>query len=797
MSPGDINPFDKETFGLDLNIFGPLLRADLTSTPTPFQISCPLDGSDFRDPKAGDSFVLNLNDTTSHVTSGFQHHATFLTHKQWLRTTSQLLAAILQGLGVFHPDGYFATLHSDLNLAKGVALGDIGKAIGSLNKYFKSPPLADDFEWQQCVRCLQVCGTTVTKDHLKAQLITCNGVIDAAKSSILNQMCSNYRKDLLTQKDAAHAAAADHAVMQIISENPPPFSADLHILEWAKREATAKKASLMVQIEEKARTKAKANYETFLVAAELQYTNDVKAVQEDYNKRLAEARKEWEAQLVSLKADLKAQYHDKKATLKHNRLIGRTSTRKSRHPDPLQATTRQRSRSHSCARSELSYEEPTLHTSLFPTEPPFNATQIINVPDDRMITNETGHGNSPMPKADTPLAPTVAQDPVMQLLLSIQKQLQKTDQRLEQTDQCLATIERGKRPHDPSWDDTTDYNAYRIDDLEYGQIPTAPGKEPTPVYEDKLVHDRTIRWGGSAFNQSECLKDEMDERNDDEPKKALDDILNEIHDDGEEFVEQGRCSLAALRGTAEYPITLFDSQASSTPRPPPKQENRLPVLTRQGTLSYATKAGMNKPVMPPARNAAQTTNKPHNQPLLNKQLEDPKVTHALIVAHAHATFGVTIPFQKSTPKATIVEAYKMAAAAARAASPTPPRTVAPQPSAPSRPNPNSNPNRPNTTLTSTWTIRRNSGCAGLPFTKPYGGDATTLVRYLQDAIRATSQGRSPPIDLLGGRWSWNQPNNFVLIFAEQPSIEQVWKYHKVILKPFDDSFQLIPSRGFI
>ena len=122
--------------------------------------------------------------------------------------------------------------------------------------------------------------------------------------------------------------------------------------------------------------------------------------------------------------------------------------------------------------------------------------------------------------------------------------------------------------------------------------------------------------------------------------------------------------------------------------------------------------------------------------------------------------------------------------------------AAPQPSAPSCPNPNSNPNRPNTTLTSTWTIQRNSGCAGLPFTKPYGGDATTLVRYLQDAIRATSQGRSPPIDLLGGRWSWNQPNNFVLIFAGQPSIEQVQKYCKVILKPFDDSFQLIPSRGF-
>jgi hypothetical protein len=99
-------------------------------------------------------------------------------------------------------------------------------------------------------------------------------------------------------------------------------------------------------------------------------------------------------------------------------------------------------------------------------------------------------------------------------------------------------------------------------------------------------------------------------------------------------------------------------------------------------------------------------------------------------------------------------------------------------------------------LTTTWTIRRNSGCADLPFTKLFSGDATTLVHYLQDAIRATSQGRLPPIDLLGGRWSWNQPNNFVLIFAGQPSIENMRKYCNVILNLFDSSFQLIPSRGF-
>ena len=128
-SSPDVNPFDKDTFGLDPNIFGPLLKEDLTSTPPPFQVRRPLEGTDFSDEKAGDSFVLDLDDTTSHVAVGFQHHATFLTREQWLRTTSQLLTAILTGIGTFRPDQYYQALSSDLNPDEGEALEDIGKAL--------------------------------------------------------------------------------------------------------------------------------------------------------------------------------------------------------------------------------------------------------------------------------------------------------------------------------------------------------------------------------------------------------------------------------------------------------------------------------------------------------------------------------------------------------------------------------------------------------------------------------------------------------------------------------------------
>jgi hypothetical protein len=212
-----------------------------------------------------------------------------------------------------------------------------------------------------------------------------------------------------------------------------------------------------------------------------------------------------------------------------------------------------------------------------------------------MITDETDKGKSPMPKADASLAPTTVQDLVMQLLLSIQRQLEKTDQCLKQTNQCLASIEHGKCPHDSLWDDATDYNNFCIDVVDYKQMPTTLGKEPTPIFENKLVCNRNVCWGGSTLNHTNYLKEEMDEGEDEQP---LDDILTEIHEDGQAYVEQGRRCLGASHGMAKNPIILTNSQTDSSPPPLQKQENHLPFLTCQGILSYAVKAGENKPALP-------------------------------------------------------------------------------------------------------------------------------------------------------------------------------------------------------
>jgi len=38
--------------------------------------------------------------------------------------------------------------------------------------------------------------------------------------------------------DADHAQAWDQIVLRVITANPPPFNADLHVLKWIEQEAT-------------------------------------------------------------------------------------------------------------------------------------------------------------------------------------------------------------------------------------------------------------------------------------------------------------------------------------------------------------------------------------------------------------------------------------------------------------------------------------------------------------------------------------------------------------------------------
>jgi hypothetical protein len=388
-------------------------------------------------------------------------------------------------------------------------------------------------------------------------------------------------------------------------------------------------------------------------------------------------------------------------------------------------------------------------------------TSVNLAPNSERYTAEPD-GNSPTPKADVPLVSSAPADLIMAMLAVIQRQLEKTDTR-------LTAIENKGQPSIPAWSCDP-----RNDLFDFGQDigGVADDIDPQPTAEQlRLLQEKEDAEADLYYMQL----DEQEQRRIDLERANAE-------------------KWKMLTPEVTDPIYVFDSQKPAIP-PPPKQQNGLPHLTRLGDLSYAQKASKGKSTAaPPAHQNPTPSGRPTKQPLSNKQLEDLKVTRALIVAHTHATFGVSIPFQKNTPKASIVAAYKATAATARAATPTQPQPAGNMRGTP--PGGRLNPTKVQNALTTTWTIRRNTGCADIPFTKPCRGNSTTLVRYLQDAIRETSPNCIPPINLLGSRWSYNQPNNFVLIFAGQPSIDSVRKYRKVILAPFNDTFQLIPSRGF-
>jgi hypothetical protein len=68
------NPFMAETFGIDLEIFAPLLKEDLTQTTSPFSVANPLKNDNFAanfDSNREVPFLVNLNKITRNLKGGF------------------------------------------------------------------------------------------------------------------------------------------------------------------------------------------------------------------------------------------------------------------------------------------------------------------------------------------------------------------------------------------------------------------------------------------------------------------------------------------------------------------------------------------------------------------------------------------------------------------------------------------------------------------------------------------------------------------------------------------------------
>jgi hypothetical protein len=227
----DKNPFSEEHFGIDLKVVALFLKIDLKNLPPPFHVENPLDETDFTDNEFTNSFIVDLKDVSNIIKTGFLNPKADLTCLQWLCATSQLLATVLHGMGTYVPGDNFPSILSHLKHEEGKALNNIGKAVEALRCFFTDPPSPNSQHWQQCLRCLQLSGNTISAKDFTAQLLTCNQHADAACTSLLNSFTGRYQMELLTYRDAQRTTAYDQAMLRVISEHPPPFEADPHVIE--------------------------------------------------------------------------------------------------------------------------------------------------------------------------------------------------------------------------------------------------------------------------------------------------------------------------------------------------------------------------------------------------------------------------------------------------------------------------------------------------------------------------------------------------------------------------------------
>jgi hypothetical protein len=273
----DANPFNAETFSIDPKVFAPLLKEDLTQVDPPFTIAKPLADDDFCDDHDSEGdvpYLVTLNEVTRVLTAGFLNPIQELSHQQWLRSVSQLLAATLQGLSKFQPGDDFPSTISHLDLDEETAVKDLSKALETFHQFVRETPTAAMFKGQQCSRCLQVSGQIVTPQHLSAILKTCNDHVATARTSILNSFTSEFRKELAILRDAERAHMHDQVILQIISKHCPPYAADPRMIKWCTRESNRMRKGIEEKLTVEAQQACKDDYDRFLVSAQIQHDND-------------------------------------------------------------------------------------------------------------------------------------------------------------------------------------------------------------------------------------------------------------------------------------------------------------------------------------------------------------------------------------------------------------------------------------------------------------------------------------------------------------------------------------------
>lgn len=196
------------------------------------------------------------------------------------------------------------------------------------------------------------------------------------------------------------------------------------------------------------------------------------------------------------------------------------------------------------------------------------------------------------------------------------------------------------------------------------------------------------------------------------------------------------------------------------------------VVGKSGKVSFAD--AVRNPAATRATTPATITVSQAKGQLTREQLN--AMTKAQVAAAYGIRFGNPSRARAATKEA-IVEAYMAKASSPPTASPlTRPAT-----------------DKPKILQSTDFTVICGPEARTLARQKP---EATHIARNIQKAIQQGFAPNRPPIQLLAGRWSSQASPNFVLTFAGQPSLDEVFKVRNVLLQPFGKGCTIAPQVGY-
>jgi hypothetical protein len=820
---------DHNVLKLDANVFAPMLDEHLVARNPPLAIEPPLTHEDFVSQEFADIFLDHFDDTTTAVARGFTKgdDIAILNKEQWLRASAQIMAAIQRGLYNSFPldniPNFIASLGPDENSATKV----FGEAVGALNFFLTDLPSPDSGTWRQCARCLKISSTTVSEDDWAATLQTCNQHADAARASILNATIRDFRKYAAMWTDRTRLKAQDQMILDITNSAPPNFSADPRIIEWIKRLTDQGRAEAEIKATATAAKDAQAIYEQQYDITRHALEEDLHKIRIHHEELLSKARSDAADELTALKAQFRTEKAQVRIELEQqDRVLGKAAKRKNPRPSPIAVKPPQgkSATSRSCSRAGSRAPSPS---------PSLEYTDVPVVP---MQTEET-EGNSPTPKADTPLAPPeqpmnthaqAATDSAAMLQAILAHLDTKLDSKLGAISRRLNALEDS---HNPTW--PTDFDTYLEDNTseqnaalanlhairayettqgydnnnhlpDYGDPDFVPAPEP-PQMTAEECHAAYIEAGGRIDDADHIMNDYDDDQFDEEEQLTADEILKQTQHFGHDLVRKGREAIAkddaeraARRGYIPGVIKLG-------PKPTPGQGRALQPITVNSSIplqtnpadnnrpSYASTAGTDGSVWktvgkkPGNRRPTTTSSTDPPRPLNKSEATRPYSIEKLrsstkpnIIAHAQLAFGKRL--SNRMKKDQLIVAYQQA-----------------QTEAAAKPNNNSdtNPNQQRQRIVNTteWTIMRKQGTDNIEFQRPFKGDPVLLVRHIQTALRQNTALPEPPLNLVAGRWSSGLTSNFVLTFAGRPSTKLAEAHESTLLEKFPAIFNLISNEG--